>query len=170
MTTRFCWMASPIGRLLLAGDGRALLHLGFGFGPRPARPASDWREDPGPLREAVRQLEQYFAGDRRVFELSVAPEGTPFQCAVWTALRTIPYGSTWSYAQLAGTVGNPRAVRAVGLANGRNPIAIVIPCHRVIGSDGTLTGFGGGLDAKRFLLDHERGARAEAKAGSGLET
>jgi methylated-DNA-[protein]-cysteine S-methyltransferase len=149
-------MPSPIGRLLLATDGRALVQLGFGFGPSPAAPALDWREDHGPLREAVQQVEQYFAGERRVFELALAPAGTPFQCAVWAALRMIPYGSTWSYAQLAGTVGNRRAVRAVGLANARNPIAIVVPCHRVIGSDGSLTGFGGGLEAKRFLLDLER--------------
>jgi methylated-DNA-[protein]-cysteine S-methyltransferase len=149
-------MPSPIGQLLLATDGRALVQLGFGFGPSPAVPAPAWREDHGPLREAAQQVEQYFAGERRVFELALAPAGTPFQCAVWAALRMIPYGSAWSYAQLAGTVGNRRAVRAVGLANARNPIAIVVPCHRVIGSDGSLTGFGGGLEAKRFLLDLER--------------
>lgn len=156
MTTRYAWTGSPVGRLLIAGTETALVHLGFGTGPRRDHPASGWVEDPGPLREALRQIDQYFAGERRAFDLALAPAGTVFQQSVWAALRTIPFGATWSYGELAQHVGHPRAVRAVGLANSRNPIAIVIACHRVIGRDGSLTGFGGGLPAKRFLLEHER--------------
>ena len=108
------------------------------------------------LDEAVRQLGEYFAGERRDFDLPLDPVGTPFQLTVWAALRDIPYAETINYGQLAGRVGNPHASRAVGLANGRNPISIVVPCHRVIGANGSLTGYGGGLDRKRTLLELER--------------
>jgi methylated-DNA-[protein]-cysteine S-methyltransferase len=116
------------------------------------RAPPDWQENPRSLREAARQLEEYFAGQRRDFELDLAPEGTPFQRRVWQALETIPYGETWSYGELARTIGKPSASRAVGAANGRNPISIFIPCHRVIGADGSLTGYGWGTDIKARLL------------------
>ena len=116
----------------------------------------DWHEgDNDVLRETHAQLDDYFAGKRRTFDLPLAPRGTEFQCGVWRTLATIPYGETISYAQLATRVGKPSAMRAVGAANGRNPLPIVLPCHRVIGSDGSLTGFGGGLPTKQFLLSLE---------------
>jgi methylated-DNA-[protein]-cysteine S-methyltransferase len=111
-----------------------------------------WRENNSPFAEVIRQLQAYFGGQLREFKLRLAPEGTEFQLRVWNSLRTIPYGETISYAQLAQKIGNPQAVRAVGLANGCNPIPIIVPCHRVIGSDGSLTGFGGGLANKKILL------------------
>jgi len=143
---------SPIGRLLLAGDGERLSHVCFQAGPRPRRPQEGWIADPAPFRDAVTQLREYFAGGRRVFELPLAPRGTEFQRRVWRTLTQIPYGTTISYGELARRVGNPSASRAVGLANGANPLPIVVPCHRVIGADGSLTGFGGGLPIKRQLL------------------
>jgi methylated-DNA-[protein]-cysteine S-methyltransferase len=152
----YCWYPSPVGRLLLASDGAALVAVGFGDAPSSAVPAEYWREDPLPLDRARRQLDEYFAGTRRTFDLPVKPLGTHFQMTVWSALQEIPYGTTWSYRRLAVRVGRERAVRAVGLANGRNPLAIVIPCHRVIGSNGSLTGFAGGIEAKAWLLVHER--------------
>lgn len=152
----YCWHPSPVGRLLLAADGDALIAVGFGEAPHTAVPEEYWREDAAPLDEARRQLDEYFAGTRREFDLPLRPLGTHFQHSVWSALREIPYGTTWSYQQLAVRVGRERAVRAVGLANARNPLAIVVPCHRVIGSNGALTGFGGGIEAKAWLLVHER--------------
>jgi len=116
------------------------------------------------VRETARQLRQYFAGKRREFQIPLAPRGTPFQQQVWKALTRIPYGETRSYAQLARSIRRPRAVRAVGAANGRNPFAIIVPCHRLIGSDGSLTGFGGGLAAKRYLLDLERATPDQSAA------
>ena len=142
---------TPVGPLLLVSDGAALTTLHFGGGPGPGE-----RDDADPvLVDAVAQLREYFAGDRKEFELSLAPAGTAFQRTVWERLREIPYGTTISYGELARRVGNPAASRAVGLANGRNPIAIVVPCHRVIGANGSLTGFAGGMDAKRALLELE---------------
>lgn len=164
--TRYCWHASPVGRLLLAGDGETLECLGFGDAPRPACPAPGWREDRSAFAAARAQLDDYFAGARRAFDLPVRLSGTPFQQRVWETLRSIPYAATWSYAELARALDHERAVRAVGLANGRNPVAIVVPCHRVIGSDGSLTGFGGGLPAKRWLLDHERRVAGIARAAA----
>ena len=114
-----------------------------------------WRRDDAALVDAVTQLDEYFAGRRRTFDLALAPRGTPFQLKVWEALRAIPYGATISYGELAARIGNRNASRAVGLANGRNPIAIVVPCHRVISANGSLTGYGGGLDNKKTLLDLE---------------
>ena len=152
----YTFVASPLGQLLLAGDDKQLQVLGFPVGSQ-ARAAADrdWERYDEPFATAKRQLEEYFAGKRREFELDLAPAGTPFQLSVLNELLKIPYGETISYRDIANAIGNPKAVRAVGGANGRNPIPIIIPCHRVIGSDGSLTGFGGGLPSKRFLLDLE---------------
>ena len=146
---------SPVGRLLLAGDSNALRRVSFKGSKRSGPPRPEWKLDEAPFTEAVRQLRAYFRGELKEFDLPLELEGTEFQRRVWNALRAIPYGETISYAQLAGRIGNPRAVRAVGLANGSNPIPIIVPCHRVIGSDGSLTGFGGGLSTKKKLLELE---------------
>jgi methylated-DNA-[protein]-cysteine S-methyltransferase len=151
---------SRVGPLLLAGDATALTRLEFHeAGRHRLRIESHWREDAEPFRAAVQQLGEYFAGDRREFELALRLDGTEFQRRVWAELVRIPYGETISYGELARRIGNPAAARAVGLANGANPVAIVVPCHRVIGSDGSLTGFGGGLPIKQKLLDLERRQR-----------
>jgi len=148
---------SPIGCLLLQTDAVSLTGLYMDVPGRPIRGMNDRQEDAnaGPLPEAVRQLEEFFAGKRREFDLPLRLNGTPFQQRVWRALTEIPYGETWSYGELAKRIGNPNASRAVGLANGRNPVSIVVPCHRVIGADGSLTGYGGGLPRKQWLLAHE---------------
>ncbi len=143
---------SPIGRLLLAGDGDHLKLVHFQWGPRPLQPERVWVADPTRFESVTAQLAEYFAGTRQTFDLPLAAEGTEFQLSVWRSLTGIPYGTTISYAELARSVGNVRASRAVGLANGANPLPIVVPCHRVIGTDGSLTGFGGGLETKRKLL------------------
>ena len=147
---------SPVGPLLLASDNDGLRLIEF-HAPRYAMQRdADWREgDDATLRMTRAQLDEYFAGKRRTFDLPLAPRGTEFQRSVWHTLATIPYGKTISYAQLATRVGKPTAMRAVGAANGRNPLPIVLPCHRVIGADGNLTGFGGGLPTKEFLLNLE---------------
>jgi methylated-DNA-[protein]-cysteine S-methyltransferase len=147
---------SPLGPLLLAADAAGLRQIHFVNGRHPAKPDPAWREDPTPLKETIRQLRAYFAGELETFDLPLAPEGTPFQLKVWKLLCDIPYGGTISYGELARRVGNPKASRAVGLANGSNPIPIIIPCHRVIGSNGKLTGYGGGLPIKEKLLALER--------------
>jgi len=149
---RYCHMASPIGRLLVAGDDAGLRYIGFPTGKRPLQAGSTWKEDENALDEAIRQLRAYFEGTLKAFSLTLAPHGTPFQLRVLTALQQIPYGKTISYGEVARRIGKPKASRAVGAANARNPLPIVIPCHRVIGSDGSLTGFGGGLDVKKALL------------------
>ncbi|MGH3385667.1 MAG: methylated-DNA--[protein]-cysteine S-methyltransferase [Nocardioidaceae bacterium] len=147
-------MTSPLGALLLESDGDHLTSVLF----EPWEPASGERDDAHPvLGEARAQLTAYFAGERRDFDLPLRAEGTEFQRRVWAQLRQIPYGSTMSYGEVAGELGLvPGASRAVGLANGRNPISIIVPCHRVIGADGSLTGYGGGIDRKRALLSLER--------------
>lgn len=161
--TIYCWtLDSPIGELLLTGTGDALYGVYFQSGPHPTVPKKEWVESEKPFRETVRQLKAYFAGTLREFDLPLEPEGTKFQVEVWRALLTIPYGQTWSYSQLAARVGRPNAFRAVGAANGQNPIPVIIPCHRVIGADGSLTGFGGGLPIKQKLLALE-GALPEAR-------
>ena len=152
----YTYTGSPIGQLLLAGSVDALQVIGFPHGDKARRADSGWERRDEPFKRAARQLNEYFAGERREFELELAPEGTKFQVEVLEALRGIPYGETRTYGDIAVAVGRPKAVRAVGNANGRNPLPIVIPCHRVIGSDGGLTGFGGGLEAKRYLLELEQ--------------
>jgi methylated-DNA-[protein]-cysteine S-methyltransferase len=148
----YCYLETPIGILLIAGD-EAIREIHFPKNGRAIRPDGDWTESSrGVVGDAARQLKEYFAGKRVDFDLPLAPEGTSFQRAVWQRLREIPYGETISYGELAKRVGNPNASRAVGAANGSNPIPIVIPCHRVIGSNGKLTGFGGGLPTKEKLL------------------
>jgi methylated-DNA-[protein]-cysteine S-methyltransferase len=150
--TTFMRMDTPIGVLTLAADEEGLRRIDFPP-PRPPPAGEAWVEGSnGVLDEARRQLEEYFAGRRRDFDLPLSPRGTDFQRTVWTTLAAIPYGSTWSYRDLAQRIGKPAAMRAVGAANGRNPLPIVLPCHRVIGADGSLTGFGGGLPTKAFLL------------------
>ncbi len=148
-----------VGRLLLAAEGGALTELSF-LTKRCAAREMNFSETPT-LCEARRQLEEYFGGVRRVFELPLAPNGTPFQLRCWKALLEIPYGRTATYADIARAAGSPKGYRAAGLANNRNPIAIIIPCHRVIGSNGKLVGFGGGLEVKAFLLRFEASMAAE---------
>jgi len=155
-TVTFTQIESPLGPLLLAADDTGLCSIDFVNGRRPASPNPAWHEDPERLLEPVRQLRAYFAGDLEKFDLPLSPAGTEFQLAVWKRLCEIPYGETISYGELARRLGNPNASRAVGLANGSNPIPIVIPCHRVIGSNGKLTGYGGGLPIKEKLLALER--------------
>lgn len=156
MNTHFhCVLDSPIGPLTLAGDGHALSRILFPKDKAAAAPPAGSLPRAEPFRDAIRQLEEYFAGRRQRFELRLAPRGTAFQCSVWTALQAIPFGETESYAALARRIGRASAMRAVGAANGRNPLPIVVPCHRVIGADGSLTGFGGGLPTKAWLLRHE---------------
>jgi methylated-DNA-[protein]-cysteine S-methyltransferase len=152
----FCYLQSPIGRLMLASDGAALTGL-YMEPSRKTQSTDGWSEDAAapPLAAALRQLTEYFAGTRREFDLPLRLRGTEFQKRVWQELTEIPYGQTWSYGELAKRINNPSASRAVGLANGRNPISILVPCHRVIGADGSLTGYGGGLERKRWLLAHE---------------
>ena len=150
-------MDSPVGPLSIAGDDTGLRFILFGAGRRAAGPRPDWREsDRGVVRETVRQLKAYFARKLTRFDLPLAPAGTPFQLDVWRELRRIPYGTVISYGELASRIGKPHASRAVGAANGANPIPIVVPCHRVIGSNGKLTGYGGGLAIKEALLELER--------------
>lgn len=158
MTTYYTLVPSPVGPLLLTGDGESLHGLHFSTGAKKKEAEAGWRNDATPFREVIRQLDAYFAGALHDFDVPLAPMGTPFQRNVWSALREIPYGRTISYGELARRIGNPSASRAVGLANGSNPIAIIVPCHRVIGANGKLTGFGGGLDVKRKLLDLEQQA------------
>jgi len=152
---RYTYIDSRIGRLLLAGDGDSLHLLSFQTGSRVHHPRDGWRHDPKAFPEVRRQLDQYFAGKRTSFTLPLVLTGTPFQNAVWTTLQTIPFGATTTYQKLAHCIGRPAAIRAVGAANGANPLPIIIPCHRVISTNGSLTGFGGGIETKRFLLSHE---------------
>ena len=149
-------LPSPVGTLTVGADAAGITAIAF----PDEMPAVDGAANPNPLiREALRQLRAYFAGRLANFELPLNPAGTVFQKSVWQALLAVPFGATLSYGEIATRVGNPRGARAVGLANGRNPIAIVVPCHRIIGRDGSLTGYGGGLDRKRWLLAHEQRGR-----------
>ena len=154
----YAWIETPIGRLLLISDENGLHRIDFANGS--SRPDPAWHESLDALKETIRQLRAYFARELEEFEVPLAPEGTPFQKNVWRHLCEIPYGKTISYGELAHRVGNPKASRAVGLANGANPIPIIIPCHRVIGSNGKLTGYGGGLSVKEKLLALEAQGRA----------
>jgi methylated-DNA-[protein]-cysteine S-methyltransferase len=148
----YCYLDTPIGELLLAGDDDALCLVGFPEGSMRKDPEPYWIYNEKPFAVARQQLTEYFAGERREFDLPLKLNGTEFQMSVLRALQQIPYGETTSYAEVAARIGRPKAVRAVGAANGRNPIPIIVPCHRVIGSHGDLTGFGGGLDTKEALL------------------
>jgi len=162
----FSTMPSPLGELLLTGDG---CHLtGLYMTPHLHGPShrDGWVRDDACFAGAIRQLQEYFEGRRLTFEIPLAPAGTEFQRRVWMALRDIPYARTVSYGDVAREIGNPKGGRAVGLANGRNPISIIVPCHRVIGSDGSLTGYGGGLERKQWLLEHE--ARHAGLSGTPL--
>ena len=153
--TYFTTFASPIGDLTLAGSGGAVTGLYFSPGPQAQTAPATWQRDESKLAAVGAQLRAYFAGRLQSVDLPLRPQATPFQSRVLTALRTIPYGELRSYKDIAEAVGEPNGARAVGTANGNNPIAIIIPCHRVVGSNGALTGFGGGLAVKRFLLDLE---------------
>lgn len=153
-----CSFESPIQSLQLLSDGRSLMGLYMQSEKQALIPARDWVEDASvaPFPAAREQLVAYFNGSLTQFDLPLQIQGTDFQQRVWQALKTIPYGTTVSYGELAQQMGQPKASRAVGLANGRNPLAIVVPCHRVIGANGKLTGYGGGLERKQWLLNHER--------------
>lgn len=152
---QYRYIESPIGKLLLAGDENGLAIIGFPKGKGIVIPEPSWQLSDNCFEDAELQLNEYFTGTRKEFDLRLAPTGTEFQLAVLDALQSIPSGETRSYLQIAQQINRPKAVRAVGAANGRNPLPIVIPCHRVIGADGSLTGFGGGLEAKLFLLELE---------------
>jgi methylated-DNA-[protein]-cysteine S-methyltransferase len=154
--TWYSTMPSPIGELLLAADEGGLSGVYMESHRHGPTDTDGWERDDARLAVARRQLDEYFAGTRRHFDLPLHARGTAFQLAVWRALTGVPYGATCSYAAIALGIGNPKGVRAVGLANGRNPISIIVPCHRVVGSNGSLTGYGGGLERKAWLLAHEQ--------------
>jgi methylated-DNA-[protein]-cysteine S-methyltransferase len=164
---RFTWMESPVGGIMLAREDAGIRMIQFGAGLRrkgkPREPQPGWEEDASAFSEEVDQLHRYFAGELHEFRMDLEPEGTDFQREVWVALQQIPFGETINYGELARRIGKPTASRAVGAANGANPVGIVIPCHRVIGANGSLTGYGGGIENKERLLAHER---VNAPAGS----
>jgi methylated-DNA-[protein]-cysteine S-methyltransferase len=148
---------SPLGPLLLAANDRGLRFLSFAARKRAILPQPDWTQDRAPFRATIFQLQAYFRGELKEFDLRLDLEGSAFQLRVWQSLRAIPFGETISYGELAQSIGQPKAARAVGLANSLNPIPIIVPCHRVIGSNGNLTGYGGGLSIKEKLLSFESG-------------
>jgi methylated-DNA-[protein]-cysteine S-methyltransferase len=152
---RYTMIDSPLGELLAVRGEHGLTGLYLPSGKRPMRPAGDWRRADADFADVRSQLGEYFAGERRDFDLPLRPRGTDFQQRVWQALLEIPYGTTRSYGWIAAEIGVPGAARAVGLANGQNPVSIIVPCHRVVGANGSLTGYGGGLPAKQWLLAHE---------------
>ena len=160
--SHYTFYTSPLGEMLLTAEGEAVTGLHFVGEKHYPKPDPGWQQtaDLPLFRLATEQLDEYFAGRRRVFDLPLAPRGTPFQKAVWSALGLIPYAKTWSYVDLAKHIGDHKAARAVGAANGHNPISIVVPCHRVIGSNGSLTGYAGGLERKQKLLALEAGRRS----------
>jgi methylated-DNA-[protein]-cysteine S-methyltransferase len=159
-------VGSPIGELAVAGD-RSSLEIVRLPGTWTASDLSErWTPADRELDDAVTQLGEYFAGQRTRFDLPLSPTGTPFQLSVWRALAEIPFGETETYGAVAARVGNPKASRAVGMANNRNPLAVIVPCHRVIGASGSLVGYGGGLEAKRWLLDHERAVAERLRLAS----
>jgi len=153
--TWFDTISSPLGDLLLVVRDDRVLHIGFAEERHPHLRQGQWQRDAERVSNARQQLQEYFSGQRQHFELDLLPIGTEFQRQVWSELARIPYAKTISYGELARRIGNAKAMRAVGLANGRNPIPIIVPCHRVIGANGSLTGFGGGIERKRWLLEHE---------------
>jgi methylated-DNA-[protein]-cysteine S-methyltransferase len=154
---RYTFIASPLGDLLATRDADGITGLFLPTGKHPVVPKPEWERDDDSFDDLRAQLGEYFDGTRREFDLVLNAHGTPFQKRVWQALREIPYGETASYGETALAIGAPTASRAVGLANGQNPISIVVPCHRVVGANGSLTGYGGGLEAKQWLLAHETG-------------
>ena len=156
MIVDYDYLETPIGRLLIAADDHGLRCIEFPRADQGARIGATWRRGRSRLVDVIAQLEGWFAGERQAFDLALAPEGTAFRKAVWGELMRIPYGETISYGEIARRLGDPSASRAVGAANGANPLPIVVPCHRVIGANGKLTGFGGGLPTKQWLLEHER--------------
>ena len=151
----YTYVPSPLGDLLVVRDDGGITGLYLPTGRHASAHRPEWIRDDSAFEDARTQLAEYFAGTRTTFDLPLNPSGTAFQAKVWMALREIPYGETASYGETAQAIGSPTASRAVGLANGQNPISIIVPCHRVIGANGSLTGYGGGLDAKKFLLSHE---------------
>ncbi len=157
----YTYIPSPLGDLLVAGDGQTLHLISFPTGNKTLRHADHWQRNDGMFKEVAKQLKAYFAGKLKEFDLPLTLDGTDFQNQVWKNLATIPYGETATYGEMAKKAGRPKASRAVGAANGANPLPIVLPCHRVIGSTGDLTGFGGGMDAKKFLLGLEGALPAE---------
>ncbi len=156
------YLDSPVGPLLVAGDDTHLHVISFPTGKTTVKPFENWVKRPGFFPETSKQLNAYFAGELTVFDLPIIFSGSDFQNSVWNSLLEIPFGETCSYGDIARKLNNPGASRAVGLANGTNPIPIVVPCHRVIGSDNSLTGFGGGVETKRYLLEHEGAAGFQA--------
>ena len=151
----YCYFESPLGKLLLTGN-KLLESLHFPIGKTKVEPGKDWKYNEEIFLKVIDQLDAYFKGELTKFDIELNIQGTDFQKKVWQQLVKIPYGETLSYGELAKRIGNPKASRAVGMANGKNPISIIVPCHRVIGKNGSLTGFGGGLDAKKTLLDLEK--------------
>lgn len=160
---KYCVIPSPVGRLLLAGDQQALHYLSFQDGKNPEVPQSDWIHDKKPFADVIQQLREYFSGTRTTFQVNLFRHGTPFQRRVWQALTKVPYGQTVSYGDIAKSIGQPTASRAVGAANGKNPLSIFIPCHRVIGESGQLIGYGGGLPIKEDLLALEHRVSSKSK-------
>lgn len=158
---------SPLGELLLIGDGECLTGLYMQAQKYAREVQEEWRHDAKAFRAVADQLDAYFAGELRTFDLSLAPRGTDFQRRVWNALLNIECGATTTYGELARRIGSPNAPRAVGLANGHNPIGIIVPCHRVIGANGSLTGYGGGIERKRWLLAHESRFNYELESDRG---
>ena len=162
---KYTYLETRLGQIMLAADEQGLRLISFQTERNAPRPEPEWVEDPDALADAADQLRAYVTGELEQFDLKLAPEGTPFQLEVWKELERIPYGKTISYGELAERIGKPNAVRAVGAANGANPLPIVIPCHRVIGADGSLTGYGGGLEKKEALLALE-GALLDLEVGA----
>ena len=164
----YAYLETPVGILLIAGDDAVIERISFPSRGKAANPEPGWQKSQrGAVAEAIRQLREYFGGKRTGFDLPLAPKGTEFQRAVWRQLQEIPYGETISYGELARRVGNPKAARAAGSANGANPLPIVIPCHRVIAGDGSIGGFGGGLSTKEILLALEQRTSIGNRAVAG---
>ena len=156
MNNRYTTYVSPLGTITLQANEHGLLGVWFEIQTTQPEELGQFSENDPILSKAIKQLEEYFSGDRREFDLPISAVGTEFQQQVWKALTTIPYGETWSYQDLANAIGNPKAVRAVGLANGKNPVSVIVPCHRVIGKNGKLTGYAGGVERKAKLLKLEQ--------------
>jgi methylated-DNA-[protein]-cysteine S-methyltransferase len=155
-TIRYCHTDTPLGTILLTGNGGALSGLYFTGHEHSRTVGATWEEDEAPFSSVRHQLDEYFDGRRTGFDVKIALRGSPFELTVWEALQGIPYGTTVSYGEIAGRIGRPKAARAVGAANGRNPVSIIVPCHRVIGADASLTGYGWGVERKAWLIDHEK--------------